>query len=421
MEEQGERIPEAGLRPLPERSPLTPVTAMAEALRANAEALRHVDASQRRLAEAVEKGERAQQVVASTRALNETFRGLAEIQRGLLEAVVRGTGRGGRGGAAAFVAIALLAGLLGFLAYERLRSDDAVPRDLYEAARSAAERTSLQLGEIRATFDEGRAREEALRADVDRVRAELALAEQAGTARQAEIDRLQVELETREERLRQYLSVKEMADTAGAVQVENLRLQTENRRLQEGLDRSEAERAWLLEQLGRYKMDARGGDPEAIRQKAEAMGVVKPPEPPLPEGTMPLDGTSLRVVKKSLNRLLGQAPGEEVYEILDARALEQGTTLLDVKVGRYRNQRLLNSLSCKRMEVAVHADRDTVELRFHDGSIANTATPREAIPLNEDGHSVFLRGAGVKAWLEDLADEVSPGPDGRLTWKTIPP
>jgi hypothetical protein len=419
METQGERTPDAGLRPFPER-PLTPAAAMAEALRANADALRHVDASHRRLAEAVEKGERAQQVVASTRALNETFRGLAEIQRGLLEAVVRGPGRA-RGSGAAFVAMAILAALLGFLAYERLRTDDAVPRDLYEDARAAGDATSREIGELRAAAGEGRAREEGLRADVTRLQADLARSEQAGAAGRAEVGRLEGELATREERLQQYLAVKDLADTAGAVQVENLRLQTENRRLQEGLERSEAERAWLLEQLGRYKMDAKGGDPEAIKKRALDLGVVPPQEPPLPEGTMALGTASLRQVKRNLNRLLGQAPGEEVYEILDARALEQGTTLIDAKVGRYRNQRLLNSLSCKRLDVAVSPERDTVELRFRDGSIANTATPREQIPLGEDGHSVFLRSPGVKSWLDDLAQEVAVAADGRLTWKSIPP
>jgi hypothetical protein len=168
-------------------------------------------------------------------------------------------------------------------------------------------------------------------------------------------------------------------------------------------------------------MDAKGGDPEAIRKRALDLGVVPPQEPPLPEGTTALGSTSLRQVKRSLNRLLGQAKGEEVYEILDARALEQGTTLIDAKVGRYRNQRLLNSLSCKRLDVAVNPGRDTVELRFREGSIANTAAPREQIPLGEDGHSVFLRSPGVKAWLEDLAHEVAVGADGRLTWKSIPP
>lgn len=420
MEPERQETPDAALRPVPERHAVGPVAAMAEALRVNAEALRRLDASQKSLREAVEKGERAQQVVASTRALNETFRGLSEIQRGLLEAVVKDSGRG-RGLPLAFAAIAVLAALLGFLAYERLRADDAVPRDLYEAARSAGEAAHGELGELRASAAGGREREAALRADLERRNGELADAERTSASRKAEIERLEAELGTREERLQQYLSVKEVADTAGAMQVENLRLQGENRRLREQLDRSEAERAWVLEQLGRYKMDAKGGDPEAIRQKALAMGVIKEPEPPAPEGTLPLDGTSLRLVKRHLNRLLGQAPGEEIYELLDVGSVEQGTTLLDVKVGRYRSQRLLNSLSCKRLEIVVSPERDTVELRFHEGTITNTATPRDRIPLSEDGHSVFLRSLGVKAWLEDVGAEVGLAPDGRLTWKTFPP
>ena len=75
----------------------TPFAAMAEALRFNAEALQRIDANQRRLSENLEKSEKATQMVASTRALNETFKGLSEIQRGLLDAVVRGRNGGGMG------------------------------------------------------------------------------------------------------------------------------------------------------------------------------------------------------------------------------------------------------------------------------------------------------------------------------------
>ena len=71
-----------------ERTLGAPFAAMADALRANAEALQRIDSNQRKIAESIEKGDKAGQVITSTRALNETFRGLADIQRGLLDAVV---------------------------------------------------------------------------------------------------------------------------------------------------------------------------------------------------------------------------------------------------------------------------------------------------------------------------------------------
>ena len=71
----------------------------------NAEALHKIDSSQRQMADSLRKSDKVTQVVTSTKALNETFRGLGEIQRGLLETLVKD--RNGRGGTSpiAFVVI----------------------------------------------------------------------------------------------------------------------------------------------------------------------------------------------------------------------------------------------------------------------------------------------------------------------------
>jgi len=134
--------------------------AMAEAMHANAEALHKIDASQRQMADSLRKNEKVTQVVTSTKALNETFRGLSEIQRGLLETLVKD--RSSRGGSSpwAFLAIAVLAALAGVLVWERLTDDGRLPRELFEEARSSAGvlRTERDAAQMRALDLESRLR-----------------------------------------------------------------------------------------------------------------------------------------------------------------------------------------------------------------------------------------------------------------------
>ena len=63
------------------------IAAMAEAFRTQAEILQNINRTQREIAQNLEKNERAQGVLTSTRALNDTFKGLTDIQKGLLDAV----------------------------------------------------------------------------------------------------------------------------------------------------------------------------------------------------------------------------------------------------------------------------------------------------------------------------------------------
>ncbi|MHC4930841.1 MAG: hypothetical protein ACYTGV_01440 [Planctomycetota bacterium] len=402
----------------------TPFAAMAEALRANAEALHRIDQNQRKIAESLEKGERATKLVANTRALNETFRGLSDIQRGLLDAVVSDRGRG-RGLPFAFAAIAILAALLGFLLYERWTGAETVSRELYDQSQQAKEGLTAQVGDLRARLAELDRRAAAL--DLDLGERDEALA--AGKRELAELGRkrseLESELATKEARLREYLSVKEVADRTGAVEVRNIQLEGENRDLRDKLERTETERNRLLELLGEEKIANRGPDPKEIIRRAEEMGIVRSKEEREkeariegPDGPGTLTPGLRRRVRRQLNHLLQQAPGEEAYELIDFQGIEKGTRLTDVKVARYRNAAMLNSLNSKELEVVIDVEEDTVELRFKSGYIVNTGRPTDKIPFGEDGHFVFLREAGATDWLERSGTLVRLGEGGTLAWKT---
>ena len=406
-----------GLRPVEpqsdaERALGVPFAAMAEALRLNAEALGRLDRNQQKIAETIERNDKAGQVVTSTRALNETFRGLTEIQRGLLDSLVQGRGRG-QGLPFAFAAIAVLAAMLGFLAYERLSSDSTIPREVYEASRKTSDDRADRLVEMRATVRDSGGTLAVVRgqlADAEG-RAEAAVLEKEAAERK--VGHLEQELASKASRLKNFLAVKDIADRVGVVEVRNAQLEGENRRLLNRIRMVEKERDGLLVAIGERNLEERGRDPEAVKQAAKDRGLLRE-EPDADARKFGLTPSQRRRVRRQLNNLLQQAPGEEAYEVIAFGGLKQGKILTDVKLGHYRSARLLNSLHCKSMEIVVDLAKDTVEIRLAGGFFASNG---KKIPFAEGGHSIFLKDLGIQAWRERALVPVEVGGDGRLGWK----
>jgi len=407
-DERGLKAPDGPQLPVP-------LAAMAEALRANAEALHRLDESQRRIAESIEKGERAQQVVTSTRTLNDTFRGLSEIQRGLLDALVKGK-RGGGGGSALLLALAaVLSGLLCVLVYDRWVSDRTVPKERYEDARRESDRLRATIEDLKGQGAAGVARErESERKLGDRDEA-LAAAGRASEEATRKVRDLERDLREKEARLEQFLAVKAQADLAGALQIQNQGLEREVRDLKERIAGLERERANSLEVFGDKLGDLAGGvDPEELKKVAKQLGVYEDPAPPPQPGVVTLSRSAERLLVGQLNRLLPD--GDESYDVVRAAAIVQGKKLGDVTLTRNKNRLVVNSITCKEMAVRVDPESDTVELLLRDGVISNPSRPGEKIPIGPDGHSVFLRDAGVKEWLRREGDRVAVDDKGEVTW-----
>lgn len=393
-----------------------PFAAMAEALRANAEALERIDSNQAKIAESIERGDRASRVITSTRALNETFRGLSEIQRGLLDAVVRDRGRG-RGLPFAFATIAILAGLLGFLLYDRWTSTETVPRAVFEEVRKTSEERAEHLSDLRASARGTSSEAVALKRRLEDRDRELVDAQREKETLERKSRQLSNDLEAQQSRLKNFLAVKDIADRVGAVEVRNAQLENENRALRRRAERAESERERLLVLLGDRTIEERATDPQLIRKALEERGALEKEPRPDPNTLLAM---TVRRVRKHLNQLLGQAPGEEAYEILSFTGLKDGTTLLDVRIGHYRNAGLLSSLHCKELKVVVDRKQDTAELRLRNGFISVTRRPLQKIPFDDAGHSIFLRKIGLKAWMERAVIPVLVEEGGLLRWNPGP-
>lgn len=399
-----------------EKSVAAPLAALAEAMRANAEALRRMDASQRKMAESIERSDKAQQVVASTKALNETFRGLSEIQRGLLDAVVKTRGGGARSPGLIFLAVGGVAAVLAVLVYAQWMDGKTVRRSIYEQARQRADDLTARNRDLEAQL-KGRERDyQGRREAYERDRKEL----EAGNEKLSrQIETLEAELETKKARLENYLAMKAQADLAGGLQVRNMALEREVRDLKERLDKLQRERTELYGGLGDQLLELKGGDPEAIKAIAKKLGIYKEPEPVArPGGPIPLAGTAKRMVVRQLNRLFPDA--EEAYDVIDVGQVEDGWRFQKVMLTRHKRGRLVNSFRCKELTIIVDVEQDTLEVRLTDGYMTNTGRPDEQIPLGPDGHSIFLPEAGIKAWLSRASPSFEVGEKGRLTWKIAP-
>lgn len=416
FEEQGRslRLP---LEPEEPRGVGLPFSAMAEALRANAEALQRIDATQKKIAESLEKGEKSAGVVASTRALNETFRGLGEIQKGLLDAVTKGGGRS-RGLPFAVAAIAILAALLGFLVVDRVRSDRSVDRGTYEDARA-------RIDELQAAAADARVREQealsARRAAEDKglsTEAKLAAALAEKQALLGRMGDLEAQAKEGSERLAEYVRVKETADRVGLLELESAQWKARAQSAEERLERSEKERERLATLLLDDRIRTRGdAEAERVIESAREKGIL-PKEEPAPAGApATLSARERRALVQRLGRLLQRSVGQDAYDLIDVRAVAAGGKLLDVKLGHYDGAHLLNTVVGSEMEIFGDVANDTLELRIRGGGFVNPNRVGDLIPFPEGGHSIFLRGIGLKEWVEKSGGSAEVGAEGRLLWK----
>lgn len=400
------------------------IAAMAEAFRAQAEILQNINRTQREIAESLEKSERASGVLTSTRALNDTFKGLTDIQKGLLDALTDSRSRGSLW-PIALAALGLVA-CLALLFFLNQAGEPGVPRAEYARVEQSYRRAAQDLARLRLTETE-RAEELARHKErAERALEERADYEQRAEAAESEAETLRIrnrglakKAEIRSDELQSYLAVKAQADRAGLLEVENADLRRRLRDAEQRVKRLDEERLKMADLLLDRTLEARSPAGE-ILEAARKKGLLEDPEPPPDPDSLRLQGTVASTFVKRLNRLLQKAGGETSYEVIVVKKVENGVRLVDVSVGCYKGARLLNSLQSKALEIWADVDKDQLELRFEEGFYASVANPGNRVPFTGGRHSVFLTDVGLAAWLDRFRRHVEVGPDGRLTWKTTP-
>ena len=394
--------------------------AMAEAFRAQAEMVQRIHETQRTLVEQLHRNDKSPDVLASTRSLNETFKGLSEIQRGLLDAVLRRD----RGGPLALLSLIVALSILTFVIVDKSTGEPAVlasdharaldrNRDLelavtgYRAAEPVHREETRRL-EQRSQDAEQRHQESIRRAET---------AESALRASEKETARLKAEAADRDAQLGEFVLLRQQAAEAGRIQLESVDLIRRLRAAEARAVRLEKERERLAGMLLDERIESRSPADKVLAAATER-GLIPKPKP-ADDASMPLRGAAASTFTRRLNRLFQKAEGEDAYEAIVVRGV-LGSVLQEVSVGRYRGPKLLNTLQAKTLEIFADPEKDHIELRFKDGSTSTTSRPRSPISFSGGRHSVFLRGVGLSAWLARFRHQVAIGADGMLTWKSTP-
>jgi hypothetical protein len=391
--------------PAGEAVPARALQDLARAFQANAEALQGIHALQADLARALQRGDRAEMMLQSTNALNDTFRNVAAVQREVLrrlEAPPPGPGR-----MLPLMVIGLLVVFVGGIAavihvVDRMREERTDPlllasemesarRRGQEEAAAHAEKESLQsaraLEEAEARLRALQAKDEEHRDALDQVRAEQ-------RAREAEHALLAEEaVRLRGEGAARRAVEEEMRANSTRLAVLEPRL----KELEADLARERAEKQRLQARIAEHRM---GIAPEAAPEDPSPDGAAAAPEPPRRTTPVSRDARQLEAIRSRINQLL-EAAGRGKSEYWQLTKAEGVSTdrLHEVVAARYDGRgRLLDSVEAEELAVWVDKARHTVEFEFRRG---NVVFDRQKTPFRGDTQTRIV-GEGdnlMRLWL----------------------
>jgi hypothetical protein len=394
-----------------------PLAALAAAFRANAEALARSQEAQADLGRALQRADRSEMMVQTTGALNDTFKNLSSIQRGLLDRIEESTAesRKGRWFLPALVLVALAA--VGVAVWFVLERVDLVARDA-AATGDQADRIE-RVG--RTAREEGRAEVRQalgtevalLREEVDRLRAENealeARAKAAETARDAEREaRLSAESDLSSQRSEvaaaraDLLARKALEDEVGRLRSEAALRGPEVERLRGELETEKKDAAALRLRLAEAGL---GIDPAASSVPAPQPNAPPPVPSPTPAASPSLgadptvlrDPRTLDRVRARMNDLLqsGNVGPTDFYQVQSIGGVAP-TRLVDVVAMRYgANGRLLNVVRAKELRVVVDRSRRVVEFAFSDGHLEYN---QARVPFPDGVYTPVVAEGDLSAW-----------------------
>ncbi|MBL9089131.1 MAG: hypothetical protein JNM10_18475 [Planctomycetia bacterium] len=375
-----------------------PLAALAAAFQANAEALRRSQEMQAELGRALQRGDRSEVMVQTTGALNETFKGLTQVQRSLVSRIDASerSAKEGRWFLPILVlgAMAVLGGAL-FLVVRRmgelergvvgtgdtatqltLQFDKGVEAGRRDAAVAAdAERAAL-LGRIE-------------RAAADLKAALAARDERAAAAKQASDDLASAQAEVlaaRGEALRSRALEAELTRLRGEAALRD----PEVERLKRELADEKVTTAGLRKKLGEVATGraTAAGDPPAADPSAV-------PDPAAPAA----DRRDVDRARRMLNELLqGTSPAGGDYVQLAKVGSASAERLTDVMATTYAaNGRVLSFIKARSARVVVDRTSRRVELVFDEGSLEMGG---QSVPF-PDGtfRKVVAEGDAITRWM----------------------
>ena len=362
---------------------LAPLKDLAEAFRQNSEAMKSLAEGQARLGRRVEKSDRSQAIVQSTKALNETFRGVQRTQERLM-----GRLDGERKRplllllASAAVFVALVGGSL-YILFHWLDDRDRVESlDRKETIQGIVAAHADVVEDLRTKL--ARAETELARRESDAKNAQANLEDLS--RRLAEAEEINQGLRQNQEGLRREVMQNAELQTTISRLTAELEEKAEallaERRTRVGL---EEQLQTLQDKLGRMARQA-AASPAAVSPPAKPAPEVKAPDVKAPEVRAPGDPDEepppssvppgaatnpgeLARISQVLNRLISESRGGESYEFTKIGGA-RGKTLYDVEVANYDQEGAeIKRIQAGELRIVVDVPQRSVELHFKKGHI----------------------------------------------------
>lgn len=367
---------------------LVPRDQVAAAIRMQAEVLHKLDEKQDRIENAVKDGRRTEMMIASTRALNESFRGMQRVQQGLLERLHRREGRGILAGLLWLLGAGMVAGAVvwgvdhvsGLVQAGRGQEAGLVPgarvRDMEGRLAALREENRGLEGRVKALDERGTELEERL-ADLRRQR-DRALAAEREVLRSKEA--LRAELDAWKVRAHE-------AEASAARLTDRLLAR----------DRLMTELSGTLQRL-RGAGAASPGEGESgssgTPERGEQTGNAAPRDP---EGSSPLAPGVLQ----SINELLARHQGDIRCRLCGASGTSDGAltdVVLEVRDGSGDLDRRVEAEEL-RFRVAGRLDAVTLLFRRGDVTYAMDLGRKLKSPFYKGRYELTLAGIDRRAWL----------------------
>ncbi|HGY92554.1 MAG TPA: hypothetical protein ENK43_15410 [Planctomycetes bacterium] len=385
-----------------------PLTDLARSFALQAEVLKQVHQSQQDMKEALGKDDKSQMVVNSTRALNDTFKGVRKVQQELLDEL-RTKDASKRWAPLIWGGLALiLAGLgwWGWRAVERGRDEDRRLLDakIERGLTGVVVRNETILKEqLTAALRRGERLEEELRGAQEEL-ARLGADLREKTASVARLESALAEAREREraataarDDLKHKLALAKESKLQLAHELDLARKET-NRLREQVIDKIRTPGAEWIEDA------TQGKELPVVTAKNAAAGPSPAKESPVAQPAKPKAppaGETARTVSH-LNRLLSHHRGDEIYAVKSVRTVLPNRLEGVVLTESLKGKGVVRRIEAEKLTIAVDPRGDLVELEFKDGQVRSRTSQGilgSPTPFYRGRFRLTLEPTNGKDWL----------------------
>ncbi len=383
-----------------------PLTDLARSFALQAEVLKQVHQSQQDMKEALGKDDKSQMVVNSTRALNDTFKGVRKVQQELLDEL-RTKDASMRWAPLVWGGLALILagfGWWGWRAVERGRDED---RRLLEAKIERGVTGVVARNEkiLEDRLAESERRRETLEEELRGAREELARLTGELQRKSATLAGLESAIEEATERERSAVEARDALQRELALAKESklqlaqaldLARKETNRLREEVIDKIRTPGAEWIENATKGR-ELPVVTVEGTPSSSTVEGAPVPPKQPKPSPS----GDSSRTLSH-LNRLLSHHRGDEIYAVKSVQSVLPDRLVGVVLTESLEGKGVVRRIEADKLTIAVDPRGDLVELEFKDGQVRSRTSQGilgSPTPFYRGRFRLTLEPTNGKDWL----------------------